>query len=388
MVLAHGDGLVQGPMMALGTGCALIRAGGFAVDRIEDWLDTVRREGATHVITVPTVWAMIDRYAQHSDYFAAPDFRGLSSVAAYLDPTLWDRLERRFGHPITNQYGLTETVASALYAGSHPETGARHTVGRPIDCEARVVPIGEGDAGELQLRGDNIFAGYWGDKDRTSRTLVEDGWMRTGDLARKRDDGSYEIVGRLKTVIMSGGFLIRPEEIDEAMRSHPGVRGAVTVGVEDPLFGEVPVSLVEVEGDLGEVELVAHARQALEPLKVPKRIVVAEAIPRGDAGKPRLDAVRALIAERLSEEPSTRAEGRDLEAAVIETAARVFRLEPSVLSLRSAPETVPGWDSFTQIALILALEERFGLRIPTSRAAAIRSLASALEAVQGSARKT
>jgi acyl-coenzyme A synthetase/AMP-(fatty) acid ligase/acyl carrier protein len=384
MVLAHADGLVQGPMLALGANSTLVRAGGFGVERLEQWLETIRREGATHFITVPTVWALIDRYAEHDDYFGAPGLAALSSVAANINHRLWERIETRFGRPLTNQYGLTETVTSALYAGPHLEAG-RSGVGRAVDCEMRIVEQNGdgGDIGELQIRGDNVFAGYWQNPLRTEVTLTPDGWLKTGDLARADADGNIHIVGRLKTIIMSGGFLIRPEEVDEALTRHPSVISSVTVGMPDELFGEVPVSLIEAApGGLSEQELTAHARKVLEPLKVPKRIAILDKIPRGDSGKPQLDAVRRILSGQVDAGTSVEDGNSSLEAEVIETAARVFRVNPASLSSRSTPETVPGWDSFQQVSLIVALEDRFGIRLPTSRAAAIRSLHTAIDAVR------
>ena len=322
-----------------------------------------------------------DRYARHDDYFDAPEFKMASSVAAAFAPALWARLEARFAIPITNQYGLTETVASALYAGAHPEAGKRGTIGRPVDCEARIAPLnGTSDEGELQLRGANIFAGYWRNPARTQETFTDDGWMRTGDLARQNPDGSFEITGRLKTVIMTAGFLIRPQEIDEAMLKHPSVVSSTTVGMADAIFDEVPMTVVMLDGVADEAALTAHARLHLEPLKVPKRIVTVAEIPLGAAGKPRLDRVKELIIAALA--TSTDVASLDVSAeAVLAVAADIFRAKASELSLRSTPDMVAGWDSFTQISLILALEDRFGCRIPTARAAAIRSLADALAAV-------
>jgi long-chain acyl-CoA synthetase len=398
MVLAHADGLVQGPILALASGATLIRAGGFSVSGLEDWLNTVRREGATHFTTVPTVWALIDRYAQHDDYFAAPGFQALSSVAAELHPALWARIEARFGHPVTNQYGLSETVASALYAGPHPRAGERFSVGVPVDCAARIVPAQPGDTvGELQLQGEQIFAGYWRNEEATAEVFTPDGWLRTGDLARQDAQGQYHIVGRLKRIIMSGGFLIRPEEVDEAMARHPAVLTAVTLAWPDELFGEVPVTAVELaDPSVDDKALMAHARVHLEARKVPKRVCIVAALPRGDAGKPRLDQLRELISRQMAQGVDTSAvtatsasaplpgseADQALAATLITVAAGVFQVEPGDLTLASTPETVEAWDSFQHVALIVALESHFGVRLPTSRAASIRSLASALEAVR------
>lgn len=188
---------------------------------------------------------------------------------------------------------------------------------------------------------------------------------------------------------MPGGFLIRPEEIDEVLRQHPSVVEAVTVAMPDETFGEVPVSAVVLDGAADERELTALARSRLEPLKVPKRILAVDAIPRGPSGKPHLDALTARLREALAALDRGRPAAStplDHERAVIETAAEVFRVDPASLSMRSTPRDVAGWDSFSQLSLLVALEGRFGVRLHSSRAAAIRSLSDALTAVLAASR--
>lgn len=384
MILAHADGMIQGPVLALANGGAVIRSGGFQLSTMESWLNRVRQERATHVITVPTVWAMIDAYAAHDDYFDAPECRSLLSVAAKLADPLWDRLESRFKRPLFNQYGLTETVASATYAGPHPEMGARFTIGKPIDCEARI-DGGAGDGpGELQLRGDNIFPGYWRNPERTSASFTDDGWLKTGDLCQRTADGNLLILGRIKSVIMTGGFLIRPDEIDEAMVRHPAVRESATVGMDDEFFGEVPVTAVVTDSPTDELALIAHARASLESQKVPKRIIVLDAIPRGDAGKVKLGPLRDLLAIALNPADATAQapDGGSLEAQVIAVAADVFRVDAAMLNLKSRQGSIAGWDSFSQLNLVMAVEAHFDIAIPASRIAAIRDLGDMVATVE------
>ncbi|MEO5597883.1 MAG: AMP-binding protein [Novosphingobium sp.] len=376
MILAHADGLVQGPLLALANGCALIRSGGFRLPEIEQWLNRVRQQRATHVITVPTIWAMIDSYAQHDDYFDAPECQALLSVASRLPDPLWLRLESRFKHPVFNQYGLTETVTSALYAGPAAEMGAFGTIGLPVDCEARIDPLSATPGeGELQLRGDNVFAGYWGNDGRTQASFTADGWMKSGDIARLRTDGSYAMLGRLKSVIMMGGFLIRPDEIDEVMQAHPAVRESVTLGIADDLFEEVPVTAVVCDPPVDEAALTAHARGRLEGQKVPKRIVALDAIPRGISGKPNLTALRDILTQELGAQHGANVGDQDLLGTVMAIAADVFRVSPALLSPQSVTGDVPGWDSFSQLNFLLAVERHFDVEIPVARMASIKSIA-------------
>jgi acyl-CoA synthetase (AMP-forming)/AMP-acid ligase II/acyl carrier protein len=380
--ISHTDGIVLGPLLAMATGGSVIRPGPFDVSDVETWLGGIRRHGATHMVTNPTVLSLIERLGAHNDYFGETGFKGIVSSASQLSKERWERFERRFGTELWNLYGLTETVTTALYAGRHPEMGSLGTIGRPIDCEARLgdsagVPLPE-DAtpeGEIQLRGDHIFRGYWRNPVRTQQTFTPDGWMRTGDLARRHADGSYEFLGRLKAAINSGGTLIRGEEIDEALLRHPSVVEAVTVGLKDADFEEIAVSAVVLSRAVGEAALTEHCRNELEALKVPKRIFAVDAIPRGPSGKPRLAEVRAMLEDR-AQAPSavTSSSPSTVEDEVMDLAAIVFRAERARLSMASSPETVSGWDSFTHINLILQAEADFGLRIPNRFVKSVRTL--------------
>lgn len=386
--IAHTDGLVFGPLLAMATGGTVLRPAPFRVAGIDDWLAGIAAMGATHVVTNPTVLALVDRYATGDAAFRAPGFRGVICSASVLRPDLWDRLEARFGITLWNLYGLTETVTSALYAGPHPEMGARGSIGRAIDCAVRLgdadgtpLPDLPGTEGEIQLRGDHIFAGYWRNPDRTAATFTPDGWMRTGDRARLRADGSLDFLGRIKAAINCGGTLVRGEEIDDCLLRHPAVVEAVTVPLPDPDFEEVPVSAVVLSGPATEADLSAHARAGLEALKVPRRIVVVASIPRGPSGKPRLEEVKALLAaqpDRASPPPA----GDDVTDAILTIAAEVFRLDPADLTPEASPDSVAAWDSFTHLNLILEIERHFGLRIPAAQVAAARSLAALVGTVR------
>lgn len=374
MALAHTDGMTQGPLLAAWNGATLIRAGGFDLTRIEDWLGAIPRFGATHVLTVPTVWAMIENYAAHDDYFDAPACKMMITGAAKMPLPLWDKLEARFKRPLVNHYGLSETVACALYSGDLAELGARGTLGKAIDCDARVA--GHGHEGELLLRGDNIFQGYWRNPTRTADSFTDDGWFRTGDLVRARDDGSYDMLGRLKAIINSGGVNIHPDEIDEALLEHPSVLESVTIAMPDDVFDEIGVSCVTLQTPVSTSDLAAHLLQFVEPRKASRHIIALPEILRGPSGKPRLDALRVQI-EALLKTPTNQKSATD----ILTVAAEVFRVEKTTLSLKTSPDTLGEWDSFTHLNLVMAVETHFDIRIPAAKISTFRSLADIARAV-------
>src|SRR5262249_39905226 len=160
----------------------------------------IYRERITHLIAVPTLLAMIAQTGpEFSDSFATTDFRFVVSSAAPLAVSLWEEFQTRFRTRVANVYGLTETVVGGLFCGPSDADFGMGTVGRAVDCEARVVdadgkPLADGGTGELEMRGDNLLSSYYGDAEATAAAL-RDGWFRTGDLAT-REAGFYRIVGR------------------------------------------------------------------------------------------------------------------------------------------------------------------------------------------------
>ena len=389
--LAHTDGLAQGLILAAVNGATLLRPGPFSISTLEEWLDSLARFEATHFITNPTVLSLVNRFAAHDDYFDDEGFFGILSSASILRPELWEKLEARFSCSVYNMYGMTETVANATYAGRHSEMGPVGTIGIPVDCEVRLVEVDagqEGDEssseGEIQVRGDNVFSGYWKDPERTALTLIGDGWMRTGDLARRRQDGGLEIIGRIKTMINMGGQSVSPEEIDEVLAAHHAVVDVATVGLSDPEFEEIAVSAVVVNKPTCETELTEHCRQRLEHLKIPKRIITVDRIPRGDAGKPKTRELRDLLVPLLAEHVNVSVPAEDSPISpqlVYEMAADVFHVHVETLNSESSPATVEGWDSFNQLSLMIEAESRFGVRIPASQVASIRTLGDLFQTI-------
>lgn len=387
--LAHTDGLIFGPMLAVSTGGSFIRPGPLNLSELNDWIGLLTTHDATHMVTNPTVLQLIDRSSTDTGSFRSPGFRGIISSASLLRPEFWRHFEERFGTVIWNLYGLTETVTSALYAGRHPDMGMVGSLGKPIDCEARIAPLqgypdltDQAGAGELELKGEHIFRGYWKNAGRTASTFTPDGWMKTGDLVRGREDGSFEFLGRVKAAINSGGTLIRGEEIDECLLRHDAVAESVTVGLKDDVFEEIAVSAVVLSGNATEAALTEHCRAGLERLKVPKRIIAVPSIPRGDSGKPNLNALRKMLSGIL--ESGEKPHVQDMpfpQQQVLELAALVFRCDPASLSLASSPQTVEGWDSFTHINLILQVEEEFSIRVPSKHIPAIKTLSDLCETI-------
>jgi acyl-CoA synthetase (AMP-forming)/AMP-acid ligase II len=146
--------------------------------------------------------------------------------------------------------------------------------------------VSDGEAGELLIRSPSLCSGYWQDAEATAQAL-RDGWFYTGDLVSRDADGYYWFRGRIKEIIIRGGSNISPQEVEEALYSHPQILEAGVVGLPHEVWGETVVAVVVLRdgANCGEEDIRAHARLALADYKVPERVHFAAALPKGPTGK-------------------------------------------------------------------------------------------------------
>lgn len=199
------------------------------------------------------------------------------SGSAPLPAQVMEEFRAKFGHTILERYGMSETLMNI----SNPYEGERRpgTVGFPLPgVSARIVD------GEIQLRGPNVFLGYWR-REEATRAAFSDGWFRTGDIATVSDDGYYTLCGRKSDLIISGGFNIYPREIEEFLTEHPFVVEAAVVARPDRVRGEVPVAYVVVSTPVEPSELEERCKQSLASFKVPREFIFIEKLPRNAMGK-------------------------------------------------------------------------------------------------------
>jgi malonyl-CoA/methylmalonyl-CoA synthetase len=209
----------------------------------------------------------------------------------------------RTGHTILERYGMTETLMNT----SNPYEGPRvpGSVGPPLPGIAiRAVPpetgAPAGDAiGQLEVKGPNVFAGYWRDPDKTRSEFTADGWFKTGDLGRIDAMGYVHIVGRAKDLVISGGYNVYPREVEAELDTLPGVLESAVFGVPHPDFGEgVTAAVVPRSGAVvSEEEIIDAVRTRLAAYKVPKRVILLAELPRNALGKVQKNALRAAYAE-------------------------------------------------------------------------------------------
>ena len=244
------------------------------------FLGTLDEEKCTVALCVPTQLMMLADSPQFG--MKIPSLRWLISGGAPCPLPLVERI-RNAGYALRLGYGLTECGPNCFAMSTEESVATPGSVGRPVPfLEMKL------DDGELLLRGPQLFSGYLNAPERTREVMTEDGWLRTGDLARRSESGAYWISGRRKEMFISGGENVFPGEVEAALTDCPGVAEVVVVGVADPLWGEVGRAYVvkQKNAALTDEQVIEHARARLGRYKVPKSVVMVDDIPRLGSGKP------------------------------------------------------------------------------------------------------
>lgn len=247
----------------------------------EVW-QTIERERCTVVLGVPTIWKLL----MDAPEFAAVDLshvRWFISGGAPLPQFVIDAYQRR-GVVFKQGYGMTEVGVNCFTMTAEESARKPGSIGRPMlftEVELRDM---DGDVGEMWIRGPHVSKGYWNNDEATRASYTDDGWFRTGDLARRDAEGFFYIAGRRKEMFISGGVNIYPAEIEAELVSHPSVSDAAVVAIADETWGEAGVAFVVARGVDAE-ELTAFLANRIAKYKIPRRFVFLDALPRTPYGK-------------------------------------------------------------------------------------------------------
>lgn len=254
-----------------------------------------RLPDATVFMGVPTFYVRL-LANEHFNRDVCRNIRLFTAGSAPLLSQTFEEFEQRTGHSIVERYGMTETEMTT----SNPYQGERKcgTVGPPLEgIEVKVVnadgePCPTGENGELLVRGDNVFKGYWRKPEKTAEEFV-DGWFKTGDIASLGEDGYVRISGRSKDLIISGGYNVYPKEIEICIDELDGVKESAVIGVDDPDFGEAVTAVIVADaGTIDEETVIAHVKSQLANFKVPKKVHTVESLPRNTMGKVQKNILR------------------------------------------------------------------------------------------------
>ena len=290
--LFHVHGLNVATHGSLYAGSTIVMHGKFE-PRIA-W-EALEKERCTLLMAVPTIYQRL--MGEWEKLERKPDLRGMRvfiSGSAPLADNLFHRFESATGFRILERYGMTETGMNTSNRIDPAHRKAK-SVGDPLPgVRIRVVgsdgkDVRPGDVGEVWIRGDNVFPGYWGMPDKTRESFVE-GWFRSGDLGYQdpNDGGRLYLVGRAKELIISGGYNVYPKEVENVLESHEAVKESAVVGLADEEFGEKVAAVVVLKDGRGSVapeDLAAHCRERLASYKCPREIAVVPELPRNAMGK-------------------------------------------------------------------------------------------------------
>lgn len=240
------------------------------------WL--IEQKRVTTMMGVPPTYLFM---AQH-ERFADADLSSLERAVvggAPMPEALLETWARR-GTAIVQGYGLTEAAPNVLCLPPERAVDKIGFAGKPYPF----VDVRLSDEGELQVKGPNVFPGYWRNPEATAQAFTDDGWLRTGDVAEADEEGYYRIRGRLKDMYISGGENVYPAEVEATLHEHPNVSDVAVVGVPDERWGECGVAFVVADG-VTEDELVAWCGARLAKFKVPTSVRFVGEIPRNSLGK-------------------------------------------------------------------------------------------------------
>jgi len=256
-------------------------------------IDLMLRENVTVFLGVPTMYIGLLEAAGSREEL--PELRLCVSGGAALPVPVQERFNAAFDTTVYEGYGLSETSPTATV--NQPDLGSRPgTVGQPVwgvqvevarpDVEGRIELLPPGEAGEIVVRGHNVFSGYLNRPEETEAVLV-DGWFRTGDIGVKDTEGFLSVVDRKKDLIIRGGFNVYPREVEEALLRHPSVAQVAVIGLPDPVRGEeICAVIVPNDGAAPRAEeIVEWSRERLARHKYPRRVEFVDALPLGPSHK-------------------------------------------------------------------------------------------------------
>ncbi|MGD0064144.1 MAG: AMP-binding protein [Streptosporangiaceae bacterium] len=267
-------------------------------------MDTLEKDRCTVVGGVPT---MLHALAQQD--ITGRDLSALRvavSGGASLPEDIMRTFENKYGIPVLEGYGLSETAATCSF--NRPDDRRVLSIGKPIwgvtmrvgDGADEAMPPGREHVGEILIRGHNVMKGYLGRPEATASAL-RGGWLHTGDLGYMDSDGFYFIVDRAKDLVIRGGYNVYPREIEEVLYAHPGIVEAAVIGKPDERLGEEVVAVV-VRRDGGEVsaeDVIAYCRERLAAYKYPREVRFMTELPKGPSGK----ILKAVLREEAAGHP-------------------------------------------------------------------------------------
>jgi fatty-acyl-CoA synthase len=283
----HCGGWNVQPLLAWWKGATVVLERTFDAARCLRLLEEKR---ITTMMSVPAIYLFLAQEPGFADADLSSLRRAVVGGAPMPESLLATWQER--GVSIVQGYGLTEAAPNVLCLP--PEDAARKAgwAGKPYPY----VEVDLSEEGELLVRGPNVFPGYWRNPEATEAAF-RDGWLLTGDVAERDDEGNYRILDRVKDMYISGGENVYPAEVESVLHDHPAVMEAAVLGVPDERWGEAGIAVVVA--DSTEDELLEHCRARLAKFKVPRAVVFVQGLPRSGMNKVLKDELRAQVQQEV-----------------------------------------------------------------------------------------
>jgi acyl-CoA synthetase (AMP-forming)/AMP-acid ligase II len=302
MPLFHVHGLVASTLSTLSSGGTVVVPPKFSP--LSFWR-TVRDTGATWYSAVPTIHNLLLARAGEERPAGAEGLRFIRSCSASLPPEMMERMERVFGPPVLEAYGMTEASHQMSSNPCPPALRKPGSVGHGTGVRIGIMDdagnlLDAGQRGEVVIKGPNVVSGYENNPEANAKSFTS-GWFRTGDQGILDTEGYLTLTGRIKELINRGGEKIGPREIDEVLLTHPSVAEAVAFGVPHPAWGEEVAAAVVLKEGLdapsAEPDILAFCKERLADFKCPRKIYITTTIPRTATGKIQRGAVAKAFAD-------------------------------------------------------------------------------------------
>jgi acyl-CoA synthetase (AMP-forming)/AMP-acid ligase II/acyl carrier protein len=371
MPLFHGHGLHATLLASLSAGASVVCTVGLDVDRFGAWLKAFQ---PTWYSGVPTMHqAILTQARPVREQIAECRLRFIRSSSGPLPTRLFAELERTFNAPVIDYYGMTEVASTPIACSPLPPRRRKAgSVGVRVGLDVAIMGDGgallpNGQTGQVVVRGRGVMAGYDADPAATESAFLN-GWFKTGDLGYFDDDDYLFLTGRTREVVNRGGEKILPREVDEVLLEHPAVVEAVAFGVPHPSLGEEVAAAVvlrpRAEATVRDIRQFAMAR--LADFKVPRRVLIVSAIPKGPTGKIRRLGLAAELglatgAAAVSDGTAPRT---PVEKQLSELWAELLGLDR--VGINDDFFTLGG-DSLMATHAVVAIHEKFDVEIDVSR---------------------
>lgn len=371
MPLFHIHGLMAAVMASITAGASIACMPGLYATKFFQWMDTFH---PTWYTAVPTLHqAIIKRAVANMDIVKQSKIRFIRSSSSSLLPSMMAEMEKIFGVPVIEAYGMTEASHQMACNPLPPGKRKPGSVGQPAGPEIAIMEENQSEIqskkmlGEVVIRGDNVTLGYMNNPEANAKSFTN-GWFRTGDQGYLDEDGYLFLTDRLKEIINRGGEKISPREVDEVLLEHPGVIQALTFSVPDERLGEDIAAVVVLDNSgVSENELKLHAASKLALHKVPGRILIRDEIPKGPTGKlQRIGLAEKLLlgdelTPKLKEKSQYTPPSTDTEKKICAIWEKILDLPKVGIHNRFLDI---GGDSMLATLIHVEIEEVFGMEVP------------------------